>query len=130
MAFFYRNYLFIEFETSTSAYNLITVVVEDSRTFDWYPFEQNITFQGDGGGWHTTQQFGWELKEAQKLGVKLRLSIRIAHNSDLKDLINGKVTWAKLKERSVPALISADPHFQFLRDRFIKELSGKPGNET
>lgn len=114
-------FLFIESEPSTY-YNLVTVIVEDARTGDWYPFEQNVAFEGSGSGWHTAQQLGWEIQEVKKQGADVRVSIRVAYNNDLADLMSGDSTWTDVKNRSVPALISADPHYWALQERFTKEV--------
>jgi hypothetical protein len=114
-------FLFIESEPSTY-YNLVTVIVEDIRTGDWYPFEQSVTFEGSGSGWHTAKQLGWEIQETKNKGADVRVSIRVAYNNDLADLMSGDSTWTDVKNRSVPALISAEPHFREIQDRFTTEV--------
>jgi hypothetical protein len=114
-------FLFIESEPSTY-YNLVTVIVEDTRTGDWYPFEQNVVFEGSGSGWHTAQQLGWEIQKAQEQGADVRVSIRVAYNNDLADLMSGVSTWSDVKNRSIPALISAESHYWVLQERFTKEV--------
>lgn len=114
-------FLFIESERTTF-YNLVTVVVEDSRTGDWYPFEQLVAFEGSGGGWKTTEQLLYDLKTARSDGADVSISVRVAYSSDLKGLIAGTTTWLSLKERSIPAFIAADTHYRSLQDRFAKAV--------
>lgn len=114
-------YLFIESKPTTH-YNLVTVIVEDIRTNDWYPFTRPLSLQGKGGGWGNTRRFFSDFQLANEKGADAELSIRVVKDKDLKSLISGDITFQMLKERSIPAVISKDPHFRKLRKRFEKEL--------
>ncbi|KIH77305.1 hypothetical protein SAMN05660860_02091 [Geoalkalibacter ferrihydriticus] len=117
-------FLFIEAQPSTF-YNLVSIVIEDNRTGDWFPFGQKISFQGNHGGWAMTENFYNCLKKATEDHKDIKMSIRVAKNEDLKGLLEGVITWANFKDKSIPAFITEDMHYKQLRDRFINELVDK-----
>lgn len=116
------NVYFLIERTPSTAWNLVTAVVEDARTGDWYPFARDLALQGSGGGFGNTERFAQDVQAARAAGADIRVSIRVAETADLHLLRNGEAAWPEVKERSIPALIAADPKFNELRERLIKIL--------
>lgn len=114
-------YIFIETEPTTF-YNLGAVIIEENRTGDWYAFYKEVAFQGSGGGWQNMQRLYATIKELDSLNKNLAMSLRVARNSDMEVLKEGRIYWSEFKDRTVPAMVCKDEFLNSLQQRFIDEV--------